>query len=230
MKRFISLLALFSISMCAPAPITEPANASRKDPDLTGHWNTENSMGCMMLRHCQNDVKSIKSWKELGEGYDKHDPELTSIFSSLNKLGVEMYIGGKKYFPQEVRGVYNVKENRLFLNEYYLNQPIEIVKTVRHEGWHAVQDCMAGTIKNNMSAIVWDNKKVPDWIKGDAVTNYADNRQAIPYEAEAMYAAHSNFYTADGLRACANPNVKLWEFYSPTPSTFKWLQMNGYIK
>ena len=45
MKKLISLLALFSISMCAPAPITEPANASRKDPDLTGHWNTNNSMG-----------------------------------------------------------------------------------------------------------------------------------------------------------------------------------------
>ena len=28
------------------------------------------------------------------------------------------------------------------------------MSVVRHEGWHAAQDCMAGTIENNMIAII----------------------------------------------------------------------------
>ena len=229
MKKLISLLALFSISMCAPAPITEPANASRKDPDLTGHWNTNNSMGCMMLRHCRDGTKLITSWKDLGEGYDEYVNEIDRIFSSMNKLGIETYIAVGKYFPPEVRGVYNVKTNGLFINEQYLDDPVEVVKVIRHEGWHAVQDCMAGTLDNNMTAIVWEDKKVPLWIKHGAHQMYAETPQAIPDEAEAMYAAHCNFYTADGLEACANPNIQLWEFYTPTQSTGNWLRQNGYM-
>ena len=36
-----------------------------------------------------------------------------------------------------------------------------MISVMRHEGWHAAQDCMAGTIENNFIAIIHDQEKVP---------------------------------------------------------------------
>ena len=35
------------------------------------------------------------------------------------------------------------------------------MSVMRHEGWHAAQDCMAGTIDNNFIAIIHNQKDVP---------------------------------------------------------------------
>jgi hypothetical protein len=34
------------------------------------------------------------------------------------------------------------------------------MSVMRHEGWHAAQDCMAGTIKNSMIAIIHTMRKM----------------------------------------------------------------------
>jgi hypothetical protein len=65
-------------------------------------------------------------------------------------------------------------------------------------------------------------------VKRGAAITYETSPIAIPYEAEAMYAAHSDFETADGLEVCANPDKVMWEYYPPTPLTYKWLLKNGY--
>ena len=114
------------------------------------------------------------------------------------------------------------------MNAKYLDDPGTVVTVIRHEGWHAVQDCMAGTLDNTLTAVVWHDDKVPDWVKRGAAITYETSPIAIPYEAEAMYAAHSDFETADGLEVCANPDKVMWEYYPPTPMTYEWLRKNGY--
>ena len=229
MKRLLALSFLpFAISMCAPAPITPPLGA-KTDPVIE-EWNTYHSMGCMMLKECKDGVTPILSWIDLGEQYRPWKDELDKIFSSMNQIGIEAYVADGKYFVSSTRGVYDVKQNNFFLNKEYLSNPAQLVSVIRHEGWHAVQDCMAGTIDNTLTAVVWHDGKVPDWIVRGAEITYETSPKAIPYEAEAMYAAHSNFESADALEVCANPLVDMWDKYPPTPLTGKWLNKNGYIK
>ena len=42
-----------------------------------------------------------------------------------------------------------------------MRRPGTMMSVMRHEGWHAAQDCMAGTIKNNFIAIIKPEEEVP---------------------------------------------------------------------
>ena len=226
MNRFWLCVLALGLSACTP-PLAPAAKAA--EPNIS-KWKTPNSMGCMMVRACKDDTKLITSWKDFGSGYDKYAYELNTIFTAANKVGIKIYTAGDKYFTAKTRGLYNVKGNNLFINEKYLDNSQLIVEVIRHEGWHAVQDCMAGSINNNMTAIVWPKGKVPDWIMEGAKGDYADAPISIPYEAEARWASYSNYETADGLKTCADPTVKIWERYPPNRSTEAWLLKNGYIR
>ena len=219
------MLAL-GLSACTP-PLAPAAKAD--EPNIQ-NWKTPNSMGCMMVRACKDQTELITSWKDLGSGYNKYEYELSTIFDAINKIGIKVYLAADKYFTPNTRGLYNVKGNNLFINRKYLDDNQMVVEVIRHEGWHAVQDCMAGSVNNNMTAIVWPQEKIPSWVREGAKSDYADAPVSIPYEAEARWAAHSNYETADGLKTCANPTVKMWERYPPTRSTGAWLMKNGYLR
>ena len=225
MKRVWLCGLAFVISACTP-PL---APAAKADPNIP-QWKTSNSMGCMMVRACKDETKLINSWKDLGSKYSEYAYELNRIFSSFDKVGIKSYIAGDKYFTPKTRGLYNVKGNNLFISEDIIDNPEMVMGVIRHEGWHAVQDCMAGSVTNGMSALVWTKGEVPSIVWDGVIADYADTPQAIPYEAEARWAAYSNYKTADGLAACANPRVKMWEEYPPIPSTKQWLIKQGYIR
>ena len=42
-----------------------------------------------------------------------------------------------------------------------MDRPHTLMSVMRHEGWHAAQDCMAGSIKNKMIAIIKPEEEVP---------------------------------------------------------------------
>ena len=42
-----------------------------------------------------------------------------------------------------------------------MHDPAVLMQLMRHEGWHAAQDCMAGTIENSMIAIIKPEEDVP---------------------------------------------------------------------
>jgi hypothetical protein len=193
-------------------------------------WKTAHSMGCMMLRECKKDTETLTYWTQLGDQFEEYNEELSRIFGSMGKLGIGAYIADDKYFMPRTRGIYDVKRNNFFINKAYLEDPRQTMGVLRHELWHAVQDCMAGTLDNTFTAVVWQDGKVPDWVRSGAENTYYMSPMAIPYEAEAMWAAHSNVETADGLAACAHPRYKMWEQYDPTPMTKEWLMDKGYIK
>jgi len=198
----------------------------------TKGYNTMDSLGCMMLRECTDGVFEVTSLLDISSKYKNTEEftfasvEFNSMLSSLNDVGVKVYLADEKYFPKMHRGVYHTVGNNFFLNKDYMGKPATLMMVMRHEGWHAAQDCMAGTINNSMIAIIMPEDSVPMVWRVLAERTYP--KSALPWEAEAGWAGRTENMTMDALAACANG--KMWEVYEPTPLTREYLVKYGYIK
>ena len=87
-----------------------------------------------------------------------------------------------------MRGVYYTDANNgaMFMNEYRGRNVEAFLSVLRHEAWHAAQDCMAGTIDNSMVAIILDPAEIPDPVKMMTEVRYGlFAPRAIPWEQEA---------------------------------------------
>ena len=197
----------------------------KAEPEIK-EWKTLDSMGCMMLEECTDEVRQIKSWRDLGPEYGEFSQELDSILASMDKLGIKFFLADDKYFLGLTRGLYSVNSNNIFANKKYITNTRIMLQIIRHEGWHAVQDCMAGTIENTYTAIVYPTSTIPDWIVRGANRTYM--KSVAIFEAEAMAAMYADTTTKDGLAVCAS-DTPMWEVYPPTPLTTKWLVREGYI-
>jgi len=216
MKKFLA-------SLFAAAAFASPVLAE----DKVKTWRSFDSLGCMMLRECKEDVVELTTWSELGPEYGIAAEELDAIIAALKKVGATIYLADERYFAFRMRGVYDVRFNNIFLNKFYLDQPTKMIQVIRHEGWHTAQDCMAGTLENTFTALIFPEEDVPDWIRRGAERTYAKN--VLPFEAEAMWAMYIEDKTKEALEVCAGPK-KMWEHYSPTPLTGEWLEQEGFIK
>lgn len=192
------------------------------------------AMGCMLLRECTDGVKQVHTMLDVSTEYD--DPErFTGVAHEFNRMvdalkvvGSNVYLADQKYFPIGHRGVYHTVSNNMYLNKAYMHRPSALMSVVRHEGWHAAQDCMAGTIKNNMIAIIHNEEDVPMIWQELAKRTYKDMPHAIPWEKEASWAGKTENMTMEALQSCARGTM--WTDYEPTPLTGEWLRENGYIK
>ena len=216
MKKFLA-------SLFAAAAFASPVLAE----DKVKTWRSFDSLGCMMLRECKEDVVELTTWSELGPEYGIAAEELDAIIAALKKVGATIYLADERYFAFRMRGVYDVRFNNIFLNKFYLDQPTRMIQVIRHEGWHTAQDCMAGTLENTFTALIFPEEDVPDWIRRGAERTYPKN--VLPFEAEAMWAMYIEDKTKEALEVCAGPK-KMWEYYSPTPLTEEWLEQEGFIK
>ena len=216
MKKFLA-------SLFAAAAFASPVLAE----DKVKTWRSFDSLGCMMLRECKEDVVELTTWSELGPEYGIAAEELDAIIAALKKVGAIIYIADERYFAFRMRGVYDVRFNNIFLNKFYLDQPTKMIQVIRHEGWHTAQDCMAGTLDNTFTALIFPEEDVPDWIRRGAERTYPKN--VLPFEAEAMWAMYIEDKTKEALEVCAGPK-KMWDHYSPTPLTEEWLEQEGFIK
>jgi hypothetical protein len=220
MNKFIIALAAALIS--APV-LAEPIKESE--------YKTMHSMGCMLVRECTDGVEEVASLLDISSQYpDPHKftpvaNEFNRMLSSLSKVGVKVFLADEKYFPAGHRGVYHTVSNNFFLNKNFMGEPGTLMMVMRHEGWHAAQDCMAGTIKNSLIAIIKPEDEVPMIWRVMAERTYPEN--AVPWEAEAGWAGRTENMTMNALAACAGG--KMWEVYEPTPLTRKYLEQNGYI-
>ncbi len=200
-------------------------------PQLKG-YNTYDSMGCMLLQECTDNVKKIRNIQDIKDRYPDSNyasisNEFNDIIESFNRIGVGVFLADQKYFPVGHRGVYHTVSNNFYLNDAFMHRQSTLMSVTRHEGWHAAQDCMAGTIKNSMIAIIMDEEKVPQIWQNIASKTYENMPNAIPWEKEAFWAGKTENMTARALDACAAG--KMWEVYEPTPLTGLWLKENGYI-
>jgi len=225
MKRVLSLLAV-----CATLHGFTAAPAVA-DPEIK-NWKTHHSMGCMLLQECTDDVEEVFSLLDISHEYDNWEDftpvanEFNNMLVSLNQVGVKVFLADEKYFPEGHRGVYHTVSNNFFLNRKFMDSPATLMMVMRHEGWHAAQDCMAGTIDNSLIAIIKPEDEVPMLWRVLAERTYP--KSAVPWEAEAGWAGRTENMTMKALAACANGNM--WEVYEPTPLTREYLEKEGYIK
>ena len=189
------------------------------------------AMGCMLLRECTDGVKQVTNLLDVSSEYSNTDDfypfsdEFNRMLVSLEQVGVKVFLADGKYFPIGHRGVYHTVSNNFYLNRTFMHRPHVLMSVMRHEGWHAAQDCMAGTIDNSLVAIIKPEESVPKYWRNMAEKTYPEH--AVPWEAEATWAGKTEGMTAKALQACAAG--EMWKVYEPTPMTREWLVENNYL-
>jgi len=217
------------MSLLAAVSLTAPALANNSK--ITKGYNTMDSMGCMILRECTDGVEEVFSLLDVSTQYSNTESfthvsvEFNNMLVSLNQVGVKVFLADQKYFPVGHRGVYHTVSNNFFLNKAYMGRPSTLMTVMRHEGWHAAQDCMAGSIKNSLIAIIKPEEDVPKVWREMVEKTYPSS--AVPWEAEAKWAGLTEGMTMKALQACAKG--EMWKVYPPTPLTRKWLVENGHL-
>ena len=195
-----------------------------------GYYSMD-ALGCMIVRECTDGVEEIWGVDFIKERYPDSDwtpveEEFARMLNALSQVGVNVYLAPAKYFPPGHRGVYHTVSNNFYLNDRFMHRPNVLMTVIRHEGWHAAQDCMAGSIKNSVIAIIKPEEDVPSVWREMAERSYPSS--AVPWEAEAKWAGYTEGMTMEALEACSKGTM--WEVYEPTPLTRKWLVENDYIK
>ena len=151
------------------------------------------TVDCMASRKCKEGVKKINNISDISKFYPDGNfnniaNEFNKMISTLKKIGVEVFLGDKKYFPTNYRGIYSTRRNNFYLNEAYANNSISLIRTMRHEGWHAAQDCKAG-IDNMRLELIVSEHLVPKSYRNLVEEIYHDEPDQIPFESEAYFAA-----------------------------------------
>jgi len=190
------------------------------------------AMGCMILLECTEGVEKLTTDSEFLKisDFDPFREEIKAIISGLDKLGVPVYVAPERYFTPRTVGLYKPEYNRFFVNETLLKDPREFLGTMRHEGWHTVQDCMGGGLKTSFMAQVHQDSEIPAWVMKSTRLTYETMGQgrAVPWEADANWAEEQSNVTAEKLEMCAKG--PLWEQIRPTPMTMDWLIGCGWMK
>ena len=215
------------LAFAAGLALIVPASAA---PLQDNEYKTMHSMGCMILGECTDDVEPIYGIDYLASQYPLADwnpvaEEFQRMLNALTMIDVQVFLADSKYFPVGHRGVYHTVTNNFFLNRAYMHNPGVLMSVMRHEGWHAAQDCMAGTIENSMIAIIKPEEDVPAFWREMVERTYPES--AVPWEAEATWAGKTEGMTMAALEACERG--RMWEVYPPTPMTREWLENNKYI-
>ena len=172
------------------------------------------------FKECTKDVEKITSSDDLRKAFPDSDwgyiaDEFDKIMLAFEKIGVDVHLADQKYFPVGHRGVYHTVSNHFYLNRAYVHRPHVLMSVVRHEGWHAAQDCMAGSIKNNMIAIIRNEEDVPGIWKEMVKRTYPPHAQ--PWEAEATWAGKTENMTQEALESCA-AGTSMWTDYQQIDS------------
>jgi hypothetical protein len=219
MKKFLATIGL-SLSLASPvfANSLEPKQPTVKPYSLA-------AMGCMILLECTEGVEKLTPDSEVfkKEGFDPFREEIVRIIAALNKLEIGVYLAPDRYFTPRTVGLYKPNYNRFFINEKLVGDEREFLGTLRHEGWHAVQDAMGGGLETSFMAQVHQDSEIPAWIMKNTRLTYESMGQsrAVPWEADANWAEEQLNQTARYLEMIAQG--PLWEQVEPTPMTKEWL-------
>ena len=169
--------------------------ANAGEDKITKGYNSMDAMGCMLVRECTNDVTEVHSLLDISSQYDNTEEftsvahEFNTMLMAMNQIGIKVFLADQRYFPIMHRGVYHTVSNNVYLNRRYMGEPHILMQLMRHEGWHAAQDCMAGTIDNSMIAIIMPEEDVPMIWRVMAERTYP--KSAVPWEAEAGWAGRT---------------------------------------
>lgn len=226
MKNLLASIGL-SLSLAFPAFANslEPQQPTVKPYSLA-------AMGCMILLECTEGIEKLTPESEVfkKEEFDPFREEVWRILTALEKLNVGVYLAPPRYFTSRTVGLYKPNYNRFFINETLLQDEREFLGTLRHEGWHVVQDAMGGGLETAFMAQVHQDSEIPVWVMKNTRLTYESMGQsrAIPWEADANWAEEQSNQTARYLEMAAER--PLWEQVTPTPMTKEWLIGCGWMK
>ena len=199
----------FILSLFAVTSIVAPVNSESFNSII----NTEsNTLNCMASRRCIDGVKSINDISDIASSYPDSNfdiiaDEFNRMLVTLKRIGIKVFLGDEKYFPEIYRGVYSTKRNTFYLNEGYMDTPKSLIRTMRHEGWHVAQDCKAGMNNMRLELLVSEHL-VPKSYRNLVEEIYFNEPDQIPYESEAYFAAYSKDLTQIALDVCARRLIK----------------------
>jgi hypothetical protein len=190
----------FLVALFASISFCLPALA---DPKIE-KWNSLHAMGCMLLKDCTENIEQVKTVEDIEDIYpgmiypETIKSELQDLLKAIDAVGSKVYIADQKYFPKLHRGVYHTISNDFFLNYDFMHRPNTLMTVMRHEAFH-----------RNMAEHMYPS-------------------EVVPWEAEALWAGHTEGITIRGLKSCAAGTM--WIDNKPTPMTEEWLKENGYIE
>ena len=194
----------FILSLIAVTSIIAPVNSESFNKIINDKSDTLN---CMASRRCRDGVKSINDISDIASSYPDSDfdiiaDEFNRMLVTLKRIGIKVFLGDEKYFPEIYRGVYSTSRNTFYLNKGYMDTPKSLIRTMRHEGWHAAQDCKAG-IDNMRLELIVSEHLVPKSYRNLVEKIYHDEPDQIPFESEAYFAAYKKDLTQLALDVCA---------------------------
>ena len=194
----------FILSLIAVTSIIAPVNSESFNKIINDKSDTLN---CMASQRCKDGIKSINDISDISSSYPDSDfdivaDEFNRMLTTLKRIGIKVFLGDEKYFPEVYRGVYSTSRNTFYLNEGYMDTPKSLIRTMRHEGWHAAQDCKAG-IDNMRLELIVSEHLVPKSYRNLVEKIYHDEPDQIPFESEAYFAAYKKDLTQLALDVCA---------------------------
>jgi hypothetical protein len=219
----------FLIFTCIGMSFVPPVLAleSVSHPEVKKH--TVGALGCAVLLECKNNIERVTVDYNFGPQQTEYLEEIKRIVKSFDSLSVEFYIADEFYFPHNTNGIYKPGLNRLIIRKDLLDDKNEFIKTLRHEGWHVVQDAMAGGVNNAFIAQVHQDHEIPETLKlrTQLVYGAAGQTAGMSWEIDANIAELHPNKTAKYLEmAIVAP---LWTQVEPTPLTKDWLVGCGYM-
>ena len=194
----------FILSLIAVTSIIAPVNSESFNKIINDKSDTLN---CMASRRCRDGVKSINDISDIASSYPDSNfdivaDEFNRMLVTLKRIGIKVFLGDEKYFPEVYRGVYSTSRNTFYLNKGYMDTPKSLIRTMRHEGWHAAQDCKAG-INNMRLELIVSEHLVPKSYRNLVEKIYYNEPDQIPFESEAYFAAYMKDLTQLALDVCA---------------------------
>ena len=154
MKKLITAIGL-SLSLSVPVI------AASTEPEVKPH--SFDALGCMILLECKDGIEKLTPDSKIFEAkeFNLFREEIKRILTALDKLNVPVYLAPDKYFPPLNVGIYKPSYNRFFINSDLVKNPMGFLGTLRHEGWHTVQDCMGGGLQTSFMAQVHQDNEIP---------------------------------------------------------------------
>lgn len=227
--RNLLILSCLGLSVVMPVmastitPIPVPAELQVKD-------HSHAALGCVILLDCKKGVDRVTVDYNFGAKQAEYLPEIKSIIKALDTLKVEVYIADERYFPYNTNGIYKPNYNRFIIRRDLLDDNKEFIGTLRHEGWHVVQDAMGGGVDTPFIAQVHQDKEIPEAValRTRLVYGAAGQTAGMDWEIDANWAELQPGKTAKYLEMAAV--APLWDQIEPTPMTKEWLVGCGYMK
>jgi len=183
---------------------------------------TPRAMSCMKEQVCTMGVDKLSASDYTGEA--------NSIITNLDEIGVSVYNAAPEYFIENYRAVYYADKNAVYINKKYINGDgdLTFLQILRHEGWHAAQDCMGGGMHNGVLKSILSHEVIPDEFTQETFARYGFDPTVVRIEREAVWAMYKSDMTNDALKAC-NSDVPIWETYFPPKRTWQYLYWNGHL-